>query len=78
MNVLAVALESQGQGFASKLVRPFISQAEMESANVYVETMALSDVKIYEHYGFQQMEERHVKVGFSIWALYSTAKLLDE
>jgi ribosomal protein S18 acetylase RimI-like enzyme len=74
LNMLAVSPEAQGQGFASKLVKPFLDKAEAESTGVYVETMTLSDVRLHEHFGFQCMEEKQVKAGFSIWALYRRAK----
>ena len=73
LSMLAVSPESQGHGFASKLVRPFLEQADAQSAGVYVETMTLSDVRMYEHFGFQRMEEHEVRRGFSIWALHRSA-----
>jgi ribosomal protein S18 acetylase RimI-like enzyme len=53
LNTLAVSPESQGRGLASKLVRPFLEKAAEETAGVYVETMALRNVGLYEHLGFQ-------------------------
>ncbi len=69
LNMLAVTPEWQNRGLGSKLVRPFLKKAKTESKDVYVETMTLCDVKIYEHFGFQVKEVRRVKIGFSIWAL---------
>jgi ribosomal protein S18 acetylase RimI-like enzyme len=71
LNTLAVLPESQGKGLASKLVRPFLEKADEESVGVYVETMAPSNVVLYEHYGFQRREQCYVpKTEVRIWALY--------
>lgn len=74
LEALAVAPEAQGQGLASKLVRPFLAQAQAQSLSVYLDTSNASNVRIYEHYGFVCRERRDVsEIGLSFWLLqYST------
>jgi ribosomal protein S18 acetylase RimI-like enzyme len=75
LNTLAIIPEAQGKGHASKLVMPFLKKADEESVGIYVETMKLSNVGLYAHYGFQCMEQCHVpKTEVSIWAFYRPAK----
>ena len=67
---LGVLPEMQGQGLASRLVRPFLAQADARRLSTYVETMTPSNVALYEHYGFRCVQERRVpRTGLVIWAL---------
>ena len=51
--LLAVAPKFQGQGLASKLVRPMLSRLDTEQLPAYLETQNLKNVAMYERYGFQ-------------------------
>lgn len=67
---LAVAPGARGQGLASKLVRPFLAQAEAQSFRVYLDTFNEANVRIYEHYGFVCREQRDVpELGLQLWLL---------
>jgi ribosomal protein S18 acetylase RimI-like enzyme len=57
LNTISVAPEAQGQGLASKLIRPFLDEADTHGLPVYTETMTPSNVGLYTHYGFKVMEE---------------------
>lgn len=57
LNTISVAPEAQGQGLASKLIRPFLDEADTQGLPVYTETMTPSNVGLYTHYGFKVMEE---------------------
>lgn len=67
---LAVHPSAQGKGLASRLVRPFLEQAEAQNVPVYTDTVTRSNVAIYEHFGFTCVEEAAVPgTGVTIWAL---------
>jgi ribosomal protein S18 acetylase RimI-like enzyme len=71
---LAVAPESQGKGLASKLIRPFLAQADERSTSVYTETTVPANLGLYEHYGFECKEQYPVPgTGLHIRALYRPA-----
>jgi ribosomal protein S18 acetylase RimI-like enzyme len=73
---IGVLPEFQGQGLASTLIRPFLKRADEEHVSVYTETMTPSNVPLYNHYGFQSMEEFKVpKTDLRIWALYRPNKI---
>jgi ribosomal protein S18 acetylase RimI-like enzyme len=57
LNTVSVAPEAQGQGLASKLIRPFLAEADQGNLPAYTETMTPSNVGLYTHYGFKVMEE---------------------
>jgi ribosomal protein S18 acetylase RimI-like enzyme len=72
---VAVAPDSQGKGLASKLIKPFLAQADEHSMSVYTETMTPSNVGFYEHFGFQCKEEYPVQgTELRIWALCRPAR----
>jgi ribosomal protein S18 acetylase RimI-like enzyme len=72
---LAVAPDAQGQGLASKLVRPFLAQAEAQSLSVYLDTFNVSNVGLYEHYGFVCREQRNVpELGLQLWLFQYSAQ----
>ncbi len=67
---LAVLAESRGQGLSSKLIRPILAMADARKAVVYTDTENRSNVPLYEHFGFQVVEEAAVgSTGVTIWAL---------
>jgi ribosomal protein S18 acetylase RimI-like enzyme len=71
LNTIAVLPEAQGKGFASKLILPFLEKADEESVGIYVETMARRNVGLYEHFGFQCVEQYQVpKTELTVWAFY--------
>ena len=49
---LAVSPNRQGQGEASKLVRPLIKFWKDNNQTCYLETLKEDNVSIYEHYDF--------------------------
>ncbi len=71
LNTIGVLPEAQGKGLASKLIRPFLAQADAMGVSTYTETMTPSNVGLYEHYGFRVMEQYRVpQTHLSIWAFY--------
>ncbi len=68
---IGVLPSEQGKGFSSRLIRPFLEKADEEKVSVYTDTVTSSNVSLYEHFGFQCVEELPVaKTGITIWALH--------
>jgi ribosomal protein S18 acetylase RimI-like enzyme len=75
LEAVAVAPEAQGQGLASKLIRPFLAQADAQSMSMYLDTFKESNVRIYKHYGFVCLEQRDVpELGLRLWLMRRPAK----
>lgn len=71
LNTIGVRPDAQGKGLASKLIRPFLEQADTQGAGTYTETMTPANVSLYEHYGFQVMERQDIPAtSLSLWAFY--------
>ncbi len=67
---LAVLPSARGQGAASKLIRPFLEKADSQGVIAYTDTVTRSNVPLYEHFGFQCVEESAVAgTGITVWAL---------
>jgi GNAT superfamily N-acetyltransferase len=67
---LGVLPAAQGKGFSSKLMRPILNMADAKKVIAYTDTVTRSNVAIYEHFGFQCVEECTVpNTGVTIWAL---------
>jgi len=68
--LIGVAPELQGQGNASKLLRPMLESADARGMPVYLETMDGRNVSLYEHFGFQVVEESAVPdTNLRSWAM---------
>ena len=75
LDTIAVLPESQGRGLASKLIMPFLEKADEQSVSTYTETMTPSNVGLYEHFGFQCMEQYQVpRTELNIWAFLRPPK----
>ncbi len=55
--VIGVAPHFQGQGFAGKLLRALIDKSERAGVSIYLETETESNVRMYEHFGFEVVKE---------------------
>lgn len=53
---LAVRPQNQGEGIASKLLRPMLAYFDRVGAKCYLETHDSKNVAIYEHFGFALVE----------------------
>jgi ribosomal protein S18 acetylase RimI-like enzyme len=74
LQTIGIRPDFQGQGLASRLIHPFLEKADANGTNSYTETMTLSNVSLYEHFGFKCVEQYTVpKTQLRIWALYRTA-----
>jgi len=55
--IVGVAPHLQGQGFAGKLVRALIDKSGRAGVPIYLETETESNVRMYEHLGFEVVKE---------------------
>ena len=61
---------ARGRGWSSKLIRPFLTMADSQKTIVYTDTFTRSNVALYEHFGFQCVEESAISdTGLTVWAL---------
>ena len=61
---------AQGKGVSSKLIRPILEMADSQKVITYTDTVTQSNVALYEHFGFQCMEESSIaNTGITVWAL---------
>lgn len=75
LNTISVAPEAQGNGLASKLIKPFLQKADAEKVAAYTETMTPSNVGLYEHYGFKTMEQYDIDgTGLCAWSFYRPSR----
>jgi ribosomal protein S18 acetylase RimI-like enzyme len=73
---IGVLPASRGQGLSSKLIRPFLEKADAEKVEVYTDTVTRSNVRLYEHFGFECVEECVIAgTGITVWALLRPARL---
>lgn len=67
---LGVLPSARGKGLSSKLIRPFLDVADAQKVIVYTDTVTRSNVPLYEHFGFECVEESHIpNVGITVFAL---------
>ena len=67
---LAVDPVYQGQGFASKLMRPMLKQLDEEQLPAYLETQNLRNVEMYRHWGFELLrEETMPNADLKLWLM---------
>jgi GNAT superfamily N-acetyltransferase len=61
---------ARGKGLSSKLIRPFLEIADSQKVIAYTDTVSRSNVSLYEHFGFQCVEESSIpSVGITVFAL---------
>src|SRR5688500_13948436 len=57
---LGVLASARGKGLPSKLICPFLEMADSQNVITYTDTVTLSNVPLYEHFGFQCVEASSV------------------
>jgi len=50
--ILGVEPEFQGQGLASRIIRPKLKELDRNGLHCYLETQSRKNASLYEHYGF--------------------------
>jgi ribosomal protein S18 acetylase RimI-like enzyme len=72
---LGVLAAARGQGLSSKLIRPFLQKADEQKVVAYTDTVTKTNVPLYEHFGFQCVEESFIKeTGITVYAMKRTAQ----
>jgi ribosomal protein S18 acetylase RimI-like enzyme len=67
---IGVLPEARGKGISSKLIRPILEMADSQNVITYTDTVTRSNVSLYEHFGFQSVEESSIaNTGITVWAL---------
>lgn len=67
---LGVLASARGKGLSSKLIRPFLEMADSQKVIAYTDTVTLSNVSLYEHFGFQCVEASPVQgTDITVYAL---------
>ena len=62
--------DHQGKGFGSKLIKPMLKRIEDEGYPVFLETNFEGNVSLYEHLGFEVIDERIVpETDITNWAM---------
>ncbi|MBN2238876.1 MAG: GNAT family N-acetyltransferase [Dehalococcoidales bacterium] len=75
LQTLGVAPEYQGKGFSGKLVRPVLSQIDIEGLPAFVETMDRKNVDIYRRFGFELIDESNIPgTELTNWAMLREAR----
>lgn len=59
----------QGQGIATRLLRPMLARADAAGLPCYLETENAANIAIYQRYGFRVAAEDAVPDGPHIWAM---------
>jgi GNAT superfamily N-acetyltransferase len=57
---LGVLPSARGKGLSSRLIRPFLEMADSQKVIAYTETVTRANVPLYEHFGFQCVEESYI------------------
>lgn len=57
---LSIKKSAQGKGIASKLLNPMLEFCDAEKMPAYLETNKESNVKLYQHYGFELKKEEYI------------------
>ncbi|HEY9595577.1 MAG TPA: GNAT family N-acetyltransferase [Spirochaetia bacterium] len=55
--VIGVGDEYRGKGYASRLMRPMLERLDRERLPCYLETHNENNLKLYEHFGFEVVDE---------------------
>lgn len=67
---IGVLPNARGKGISSKLIRPILEMADSQKITTYTDTVTRSNVALYEHFGFQCMEQSVIaNTGVTVWAL---------
>lgn len=74
LQTIGVAPEARGRGYATQLIQPFLDEADGKGMGTYTETVTPENVGLYQHYGFQVMEEIATRQGLTLWIFYRPAQ----
>lgn len=72
---LGVLASARGKGLSSRLIRPFLEMADSQKVSAYTETVTAFNVPLYEHFGFQCVEQSTIPgTDITVYALRRPAQ----
>jgi ribosomal protein S18 acetylase RimI-like enzyme len=75
LQVIGVDPQCQGQGHAGRLLGPMLARIDEERLPCYLETLVEKNVRLYEHFGFEVVEEAPIpKSSLTNWAMLRKAQ----
>lgn len=70
LQTLGVDPEHQGNGYASKLLRPMFDRLDEERMPCYLDTLTEKNAAMYEHLGFKVLEKSDIPdIDITSWAM---------
>ncbi len=69
LDTVVVSPDYQGKGFASKMIKPFLSEANARGEKVYLETQNMKNVPVYEKYGFRLISTQYLNKRVTHYAM---------
>ena len=73
--IIGVALEYQGKGYASKLIRGMLPRIDAECMTCYLDTAEEKNIALYQHFGFKVINESVVPgTTIRLWAMLRDGK----
>jgi len=74
LQVIGVAPQFQGKGYASKLLRPMLNRFDKENLPCYLETLTEKNASLYEHFGFKTIDKSNIpETPIMTWAMLRKA-----
>ncbi|CAO3623424.1 unnamed protein product [Cunninghamella echinulata] len=74
LQMLGVSPDQQGKGYSSKIMKPIIGKADKENLYCYLECTKQENVAIYEHFGFNVVEEYKINDNLPVWLMIRKPK----
>jgi len=77
LQMIGVAPQFQGNGYAGKLLRPMLARIDREGLPCYLDTNSEQRVFLYQHFGFKVMEKATIPgTELTNWAMLREANCL--
>ena len=75
LQAIGVAPQFQGKGYAGKLLRQMLARIDKAGLPCYLETLEEQNVRLYEHFSFEVIEESNVpRTSLTNWAMLREAR----
>ncbi len=78
LELIGVTPDNQGEGFASRLIKPMLERIDRENLPCYLDTELEKNVTIYQRYGFKVVDDNVVSgTGVRSWGMLREASGAD-
>ena len=75
LQAIGVAPDFQGKGYAGRLLKPMLAKLDREGLPCYLETLEEQNVSLYQHFGFNIVDESRVtETTLTSWAMLREAQ----